>query len=275
MKSLIWMRLAAGASLAAGALVAADVHKPKTPHPAIGDPEAIEAGRKLFSAGCAGCHGLTGEGGRGPKLRDSGMWHSLDDEALFKTIKFGIPNTEMPGSNQPDEKVWQMTAFVKALGSPAIEAPPPGDLRRGEELFWGKGGCGGCHGLRGKGGKYGPDLTNAGGLRSAGFLRESIIDPDADATEAWRKVTLALHEGGVREGLLRNRNNFSVQLQDAQGEIHLVPASRIKSVTLAKSSPMPADYRQRLDRKEIDDLVAFLSRQSVRPAESALARAGR
>jgi putative heme-binding domain-containing protein len=275
MKSVIWMRLAAGVSLAAGALAAADVHKPKTPHPAIGDPEAIEAGRKLFATGCAGCHGLTGEGGRGPKLRDSGMWHSLDDDALFKTIKFGIPNTEMPGSNQPDDKVWQMTAFVKALGSPAIEAPPPGDVRRGEEIFWGKGGCGGCHGLRGKGGKSGPDLANIGGMRSAGVIRESIVDPDADATEAWRKVSLMLNDGGVREGLLRNRNNFSVQIQDAKGEIHLVPAAQIKSITLAKSSPMPGDYRKRLDRKELDDLVAFLSRQSVRPAEPVLASAGR
>jgi hypothetical protein len=30
---------------------------------------------------------------------------------------------------------------------------------------------------------------------------------------------------------------------------------------------MPGDYKQRFSRKELDDLIAYLSRRSVRPLE--------
>lgn len=273
MKHQILKRLLVCATLSAAVVAADDVHKPKTANPAIGDPAAIEAGRKIFSTGCAGCHGLTGEGGRGPKLRDSGMWHTLEDDALFAIIKKGIPNTEMPGSNQPDEKVWQLTAYVKSLGSPAVEAPPPGNVQNGEQLFWGKAGCSGCHGVRGQGGKYGPDLANLAGSKSVGAIRESILDPDADATEFWRKVVITQRDGGKLEGLLRNRNNFSLQIQDSKGNVHLLPTSDIRDITLSKSSPMPQDYKKRLSRREQEDLIAYLSRLSLRPAESVVASA--
>ena len=38
---------------------------------------------------------------------------------------------------------------------------------------------------------------------------------------------------------------------------------------ISERSLMPADYAQRLSKQELDDLLAFLARQSVRPAETA------
>ena len=35
-------------------------------HAAIGDPQAIAAGAKLYATSCAGCHGPDGSGGVGP-----------------------------------------------------------------------------------------------------------------------------------------------------------------------------------------------------------------
>ena len=37
-------------------------------------------------------------------------------------------------------------------------------------------------------------------------------------------------------------------------------------MTLAKGSPMPKDYGKRLNEHELDDILAFLSRQSARPS---------
>ncbi|MFN7933176.1 MAG: c-type cytochrome [Bryobacteraceae bacterium] len=239
--------------------------KPK--NPAMGNPQAIASGQKLFVNSCAGCHGVKAEGGRGPNLRKRGVWHPLEDDALFTIIRKGIPGADMPASNFNEEQAWQVAAFVRALASPAIENPPPGNVQAGEATFWGKGGCSNCHRILGRGGMLGPDLTNAGGTFSAEDLRESILDPDADGFLRYKAATVVLANGTTLKGVARNRTNYSMQLQDAQGNLHMIDLSKAKQVTISDHSPMPRNYSQRLSKQEIDDLIAFLSRQSVRPFE--------
>jgi cytochrome c oxidase cbb3-type subunit III len=125
----------------------------KSKHPAFSDPVAIAAGSKLFTNSCAGCHGPRGEGGRGPNLRNRGVWHTLDEQELFQTIQKGVPGADMPATNLPDDQIWQLAAFVRALSAPAIESKQPGDAAAGEALFWGKANCGNCHRVLGRGGK--------------------------------------------------------------------------------------------------------------------------
>jgi cytochrome c oxidase cbb3-type subunit III len=237
----------------------------KTKHPAFGDPTAIAAGAKLFTGSCAGCHGPRGEGGRGPNLRNRGAWHTLDEDDLFQTIQKGIPGADMPGTKLPDGQIWQLAAFVRALGAPAIESKPPGDAAAGETLFWGTAGCGGCHRILGRGGMLGPDLSNAGALRPVDQLREAILDPDADGFRGYRGVTAATKDGKTIQGVARDQTNYSISILDKGGNLHLIPMTRIQNLRFSEHSPMPADYKQRLSRQDIDNLVAFLSKQSVRP----------
>ena len=239
----------------------------KKKHPFIGDPQAIEAGRKIFAAGCALCHGSDGQGGRGPNLRERVFWHPLDEETLYKAVQKGIPGSEMPPANLPEEQAWQVVAYVRSLTSPAIEGPLPGDPRSGEELFWGKAGCNQCHRIRGRGGMLGPDLTNIGGTRPLPQLRDAILDPDADVLPGYRAVTVVLKNGKTLRGVARNRTNYSLQLQDADGNLHLLSMAEVRELTLSKGSPMPKDFGKRLSAKEIDDLLAYLSQQSIRPVE--------
>src|SRR5947207_272642 len=98
----------------------------------------IQALNERVGEGCSGGH------------REA--WHTLDEDDLFPTIQKGIPGTDMPGTKVPDEQVWQIAAFVRALGAPAIESKPKGDATAGEALFWGQAGCGGCHRILGRGG---------------------------------------------------------------------------------------------------------------------------
>ncbi|MBM3773754.1 MAG: c-type cytochrome [Acidobacteria bacterium] len=262
--------LGVGFALALALPVAAQNVEPKDPkkrHPAIGNPEAIAAGKKIFSGSCAVCHGPEGQGGRGPNLRQQVMWHTLTDEDLFKTIHTGVPGADMPGSNLPEEQVWQLAAFVRWLTSPAMEAPPPGDVAAGEALFWGKGQCGNCHRVLGRGGMLGPDLSNTGARRSVEQLREAVLDPDADGFPGYRGVKAVLKDGRAIQGVARNRTNYSLQILDSKGALHLLPMSAVKELTLSAHSPMPGDYKTRFSRQELDDLVAYLSRRSVRPYE--------
>src|SRR5713226_2676383 len=263
------MRVLAVLCLAAVLPVAAQHEKEegKKKHPFIGDPQAIEAGRKIFASGCALCHGSDGQGGRGPNLRERVFWHPLDEETLYKAVQKGIPGSEMPPANLPEEQAWQVVAYVRSLTSPAIEGPLPGDPRSGEELFWGKAGCNQCHRIRGRGGMLGPDLTNIGGTRPLPQLRDAILDPDADVAPGYRAVTVVLKNGKTLRGVARNRTNYSLQLQDADGNLHLLSMAEVSELVLGKGSPMPKDFGKRLSAKEIDDLLAYLSRQSIRPVE--------
>jgi cytochrome c oxidase cbb3-type subunit 3 len=61
---------------------------------AAGDPIA---GARLWSADCAVCHGVRGEGKEGPALDNPVFLEIADDTYLFETIRRGRRTTSMPG----------------------------------------------------------------------------------------------------------------------------------------------------------------------------------
>ena len=225
---------------------------------AIGKAEAIARGKQLFAGSCAVCHGPGGQGGRGPNLRQQVMWHSLTDDEMFATIQKGVAGAGMPAANLPAKDIWQLVAFVRWLAAPAVEAPPPGNVVAGEKLFRGKAACSKCHQILGRGGLLGPDLSDVGVRRSVEQIREAVIDPDADGFRGYRRVDVLLNDGRTIKGVARNRTNYSIQLLDEDGSLHLVPTSNVKELTMSEHSPMPRDYEEQLSRQELDDLVAFL-----------------
>ncbi len=241
-----------------------DAEKPK--NPAIGDPIAIDSGKKQFADGCGICHGPEGQGGRGPNLRQRVFWHPLDEETIFKAIKKGV-GAGMPPANLDDATTWQVVAYVVSLTQPAAEYNVPGDPKAGEAVFFGKGGCNECHTVRRRGGNVGPDLSNAGGTRSLAQLRESLLDPDADGAYNYRGVTITMRNGKTLKGIARNRSNYSLQLQDAQGDLHLLNVADFASIKITSGSPMPKDFAKRLNKDEIENVLAFLAKQSVRAVE--------
>lgn len=247
----------------------ADKSEQKKTNPAIGDPQAIAAGKGLFATSCAACHGPSGEGGRGPNLVERGAWHALDEEGLFQTIRNGIPGSDMPPTKRPETQLWQIVAFVRSFTAPAFETTPAGNVEAGEALFWSRGKCSNCHRIRGKGGMLGPDLTNVGAQRSVEKLLEAIVDPDADGFRGYVGVRATLKDGRTVSGVARNRTNYSMQILDEQGSVHLLETADLSELRFSDHSPMPGDYKQRLSGQEITDLVAYLSRQSVRPHEPA------
>lgn len=55
----------------------------------------ISAGKSIFDAKCASCHGNAGEGGIGPNLTDKYWIHGGSIGDIFKTIKYGVPQKGM------------------------------------------------------------------------------------------------------------------------------------------------------------------------------------
>src|SRR3954453_11496227 len=103
-------------------------------NPAIGNPTAIKPGAKLYLTSCAGCHGPDGSGGRGPNLVRRSLWHPLSDDNIFSAIRNGVPGADMPATKLPDDKTWELVAFLHALIGPASENTIPGDKAAGEQI---------------------------------------------------------------------------------------------------------------------------------------------
>ena len=170
----------------------------------------------------------------------------------------------MPATNLPEEQIWQLAAFVRALSAPAIESKPAGDAAAGEALFWGKANCNNCHRVLGRGGMLGPDLSNIGAQRPVDQLREALIDPDADGFRGYQGVTAVLKDGRTLTGVARSRTNYSVLILDNRGKLHAIPAGDVRDIKFSQHSPMPS-YKERLSREELNNVIAYLSRLSVRP----------
>lgn len=229
-------------------------------------PENVEQGRKLFAGACSGCHGPRGEGGRGPNLITSRQVVRSNDEALFNSIKNGLPGTDMPGTNLPEAQILQIVAFVRGLNAPAYDILVPGDEAAGREIFLGKGNCLSCHAMRGQGGALGPDLTNIGGSRPLNLIQEALLDPNNRLTDGYQPAVLHLKSGKTLTGVLRDYTNYTMTLVDNTGNLYLLRAADVTDRQLSRKSPMPS-YKDRLTPVEQRNLMKFLSRQSARRDE--------
>lgn len=124
--------------------------------------------------------------------------------------------------------------------------------------------------IHGQGGFLGADLSTFGSTRSAKEIRDVITDPK-NREGAHGKTAVAVTRDGHRvTGLVRNEDNFSLQVLTARGEFYSLERSALESLEYQDHSPMPSDYGERLSPGELDDLVSYLmiigrSAEPVRP----------
>jgi putative heme-binding domain-containing protein len=230
-------------------------------------PEAVAMGRQIYLGACSACHGTSGNGGTGPSLVNGLQVRRANDRQLFDSIRGGVKSTDMPPfPNFKDEEVWALVAFVRSLSAPALTANLPGSPTAGRELFFGSAGCSNCHMVAGRGGFLGPDLSDAGHLRTAAQLKESLLQPNVRIEKGFDGITVR-SQGREISGVAKNWNNYSVQILDANGEIHLLSRSDVDRMEHAKASLMPADYERRLTAAQQRDLMAFLGSLTTRTAE--------
>jgi cytochrome c oxidase cbb3-type subunit III len=225
-------------------------------------PEVVEAGHVLFNKTCTACHGMDGgEGERAPALVGDRRFFRLSESALYDTIKHGIPGTAMPALGLPDDDIWRIVVFIRAMRSSASEVDVPGNVEQGKAIFAGKGGCLKCHMLDSKGGTIGPDLSNIGAQITLKRLKESLSVDSRAIPNGYLPIKVQTKKGETLEGIAKNIDDFSIQLLDYQNHLHLLDRSELRSVVQSNTSLMPHNYDKVLTAEEYQDLLAMLSRQ--------------
>jgi cytochrome c oxidase cbb3-type subunit 3 len=223
-----------------------------------GNALAVEAG-KTFAATCAGCHGLDGRGGeRGPNIATRPEVVRRSDAELLQILRDGKTASGMPSfAVLGDSKLAAMVSYLRTLQRKNEAAPISGDVKHGESLFFGKARCAECHSVNGKGGFIGSDLTDYAAGSSATEIKNAIVSPDIDQKEVRSKTLVTLRDGKKWEGIVRNEDNFSLQLQSMDGVFHLIQKAEAAEIK-ADQPLMPDDYGKSLSAAELDDLVGYL-----------------
>ena len=257
---LCFLGLLTCAVLFAGAMCAQGQKPRGTERGTQGSSQAIAEGRQAFESRCAGCHGLDGRGGeRAPDVTTRPPVQRRTAAELFKIIQYGIPASGMPSFAMLDSaRINALVSYLRLLQGKTDGAKITGDPQKGKALFYGKARCAECHMVNGAGGFIAADLSVYGRTRAPEEIREAITKPGKDGGTSRGVVAVTTRDGQNFSGVLRNEDNFSLQMQTLDGVFHLFVKSDVANVAHQAEPLMPSDYGSLLNRSEIDDLISYM-----------------
>jgi quinoprotein glucose dehydrogenase len=143
---------------------------------------------------------------------------------------------------------------------PTREMLEGGDPQAGREIFFDRldVSCARCHAVKDKGGTVGPPLTLVGRDRTRDQILESILFPNREIVPGYGQTLLQMSDGAIEAGRIEKETDGEIQLILADGSRKTVAKSRV-TARKAGLSAMPEDVSKALTKREIRDLVAYLS----------------
>jgi cytochrome c oxidase cbb3-type subunit 3 len=222
--------------------------------------QALASGKRTFESSCAPCHGLNGKGAeRAPDIATRSEIVKLSDTATLTVLRDGVPARGMPSfAELGSKRLRDLLSYLRALQSKGQVSVSAANGEKGREVFAGKGGCSQCHMVEGAGGFLGPDLSDYAESHSAGDIRNAIVSADKRPAARKELANATTKDGRRISGLVRNEDNFSVQLQALDGTFHSLEKSDLSELTFDSAPFMPSDYDSRLSQSDLDQLVAYL-----------------
>lgn len=155
-------------------------------------------------------------------------------------------------------EVQALVSYVRALQGKSDDRVVPGNAANGKKIFFGKGECSSCHAVAGQGGFLGPDLTTYGATSSSKQILDAILNANRIVPSGYKSAAATTRDGTRIDGVVRNEDNFSVQLQTQDGAFHFFQKSDLQKLEYSNQSIMPSNYAQRLSQDELNDIVSFL-----------------
>jgi mono/diheme cytochrome c family protein len=237
------------------------------------DTAAQDRGRGLWATHCIDCHGTQARGSeKGPniirtKTVNFDRTSFTPGSVLGPFLKAGHPTQSGKASASfTEEEVVGLAHFLRQRVNDTMRSSPlftsadilVGDAKAGEAYFNGAGGCGACHtttthslsGIRSRVSTT-VDLQQRMLFPGNGMRGRGAGDPNAVT------VTVTPASGPAVSGVLLERSDFYVTLQQADGTVRAVPTTGAKVVT---TNPLQAhiDLLDRINDKQIHDVVAYL-----------------
>lgn len=135
-----------------------------------------------------------------------------------------------------------------------------GDANLGRGLFFTRSSlsCVRCHKVGATGGEVGPNLSSLGSQKTREYLLESIVTPNSAIAQGFETVVILDDEGKTISGILKSEDDTIVTLMDAQGALIKINKDSIEERKKGLSS-MPVDLLKYLNKRELRDMVAYLS----------------
>jgi cytochrome c oxidase cbb3-type subunit III len=229
---------------------------------------ANDDAKQLFDGLCVRCHGINGTGDEAPSLNRATLRRAPDDNALRRIIRDGIPEAGMPRVRRMTEaEIVLLATYVRSLGRVTPERLT-GSAEKGRAQYASLS-CSSCHVIDGQGTCFGPELTQIGQARSANYLRQAVIDPGAALPRSAQAVLslgfreflpVSVVETNGREvrGVRINEDSFTIQVRDANGELHSFRKSNLERVEKQANRSLMPSFKDRLSEPQLEDLVAYL-----------------
>jgi len=229
-------------------------------------------GVQLFMGYCAGCHGADGRGGdKAPSLFSAASPLNPSDAELFRIVRDGTQRGMPAFAQIGDANIRAVVQLLRTIErgsvskSATAQAAVTGNADLGRALYFGKAQCSQCHVMEGKGGFIASSLTDYGRNRAVDEILKAITNPDNPLVPSSQVVTVTTRTGQELTGVLRNEDNFNLEVQSEDGRYHFLVRTDLKRVQYTQHSLMPRDFATRLSPKELNDIVSFLIVSSRNP----------
>jgi putative heme-binding domain-containing protein len=147
----------------------------------------------------------------------------------------------------------QLVALIQATRD-AFRSTPAA-IATGRELFVKR--CSTCHQVAGQGNVVGPQLDGIGN-RGLERVSEDVLAPYRNVDVAFRATILALADGRVLSGLVREKSDDRWLLVNSEGKEVTVMADEIDEQQTSPLSIMPDNFATVLTPPERNDLLAYL-----------------
>ena len=96
-------------------------------------------------------------------------------------------------------------------------------------------------------------------------IRAALTVAKPHPPRGFQPVTVVTKDGRTIRGVLKNQQNFSLQILGDDDKLHFLVPEEIASLERPDASIMPADVDKRLTAGEFQDLLAYLSRLRTEP----------
>jgi quinoprotein glucose dehydrogenase len=114
-----------------------------------------------------------------------------------------------------------------------------------------------CHKANGQGGDVGPVLSHIGSQKPREYLLESILLPNKQIAQGFESVTVSMKDDETYVGVLKKETPDEIVLNSQTGSVTLRKADVVSRK--AALSPMPEGLGQILPKRDLRDIIEFLS----------------